>query len=361
MKSNKYGLKNKNYISSGNLFLDKLTSGLSLGSIVLLIEDSGTDIYKSFLKYFIAEGIVNSQKILFYHNDQKLADDIITNVPYKSTQVDAILNAKKVVDSKRNTEMKIAWRYENIQYANILDDMAKNSEYIFDLSRQLQNTFLIEKNKNILSQSYLNTDGSNETLKAFNKALVKDYQSYADQFMEDEDAKFVVRAVYPNLFANEDELSEGNSASNSNSSELIKELKLNLLALKNITRSINGIVYLTVNKSHMNKHVHDLLYYFSDYVFSLKSFLIDVQSLQDYDSLFYINKLPRVCGLKNAEMETDTYGILCEKRKVVIEKIDIGVEIDRNTKVKESDVNPGGITASQAMCGSEKYTKNYEF
>ena len=38
------------------------------------------------------------------------------------------------------------------------------------------------------------------------------------------------------------------------------------------------------------------------------------------------------------------------------EKIDIGLEIDRNTKVKEKD-----LPASQAMCGQEKYKKDFEF
>ena len=60
--------------------------------------------------------------------------------------------------------------------------------------------------------------------------------------------------------------------------------------------------------------------------------------------------------MKSTDLETDTYGLIVEKRKIIIEKIDIGLEIDRNTKVKEKD-----LPTSQAICGQEKYSKNYEF
>jgi hypothetical protein len=342
-------VKNKNFLSSGNLFLDKIIGGFNLGTIVLLVEDSPTEIYQNFIKYLIAEGVVNEQKIFFYYHDDKIHNEILKNLPYKSTQVEAILNAKKVNEKQnsKSSEMKIAWRYENIQYSNILEELTKSSQYIFDLSRQLQDTFLIEKNKNLIHDVKIDVEG--DMIKSFDEFLkhfIRDYQNFASNLSEDE-VKYS-RIVFPNLFThfNQDEDKEN----------LIKNIKLRLLALRNIARSINGVVYLTVNKEFMDKNIFNLLFYFSDYVFSLKSFLLDAQKLQDYDALFYINKLPRLCSFKTVDMETDTYGVLLEKRKMVIEKIDIGVEIDRNTKVKESD-----ITASQAMCGQEKYSKNYEF
>ena len=42
--------------------------------------------------------------------------------------------------------------------------------------------------------------------------------------------------------------------------------------------------------------------------------------------------------MKSTDLETDTYGLIVEKRKIIIEKIDIGLEIVRNTKVKEKDL-----------------------
>ncbi len=355
-------VKNKNYISSGNLFLDKITGGLSLGTIVLLVEDSPSYIYEGFLKYFIAEGLVNSHKTFFYYNNSNHYNSIINNLPYKSTQVESILNAKRVNDTK-SSEMKIAWRYENIKYSNILDDIINSTDYIFDLSRQMQETYLIDKNKDILNKKLIETYSGNKTLQQkedisieylylINSNIIKDYQEYTSDLKEDEIK--IVRFTIGNLFY--DDVYANNNTPNALSDTYIAKLKTQFSSMKNIIRSINGVAYITVNKEFLNTEIFKLLFYYSDYVFTLKSFILDPLKLEDYDGLLYINKLPKVCTMKSAELETDTFGIIIEKRKIVIEKIDIGVEIDRNTKVKEKD-----LPASQAICGQEKYSKNYEF
>ncbi len=354
----KANARNKNFQSSGNLFLDKIINGISLGTIVLLVQDSPTDIYQTFVKYFISEGVVNEHKIFFYHSDEKIYNSIIQNLPYKSTQVESILNAKRVTESKTgsNSEMKIAWRYENIKYSNLLEEIAGNASYIFDLSRQLQETYLIEKNKDIIISKEINSENPDEILQELNKNLIKDYQNYASGFTEDDTNKFV-RVVFPDLYGNTNLNSECELNLSSAEFENLKmKMKIQLNILKNLVRSINGITYITVNRDFVNKDIFNLLFYFSDYVFSIQSFLLDPQKLEDYDGLFKVNKLPRLLSFKTFDLETDVFGIKVEKRKVIIEKIDIGVEVDRNTKVKEKD-----ISASQAICGHEKYSKDYEF
>ena len=59
----KLNTKNKNFQSTGNLFLDKIINGISLGTIVLLVQDNPTDIYQTFVKYFVGEGIVHLRRI----------------------------------------------------------------------------------------------------------------------------------------------------------------------------------------------------------------------------------------------------------------------------------------------------------
>jgi hypothetical protein len=345
-------LRDKNFLSTGNLFLDKIIGGVSLGTIVLLVEDSPSQIYESFMKLFIAEGVVNDQKVFYYYSDDKNSA-ILKNLPYKSTQVDSILNSKRVNESHKSnsSEMKIAWRYENIQYSNLLDDILKSTNYIFDLSRQLQDIYVTEKKKNLIMERKISSTSSCEILDEFYRSVIRDYQSYANSFIEEEKEFKNCRIIFPNL------LSDDFMLNKEISSKEINQIKMRLLILKNLARSINGVVYLTVNKEFMSSKIFNLFFYFSDYVFTLKSFLLDPQRLQDYDALFYVRKLPRICAFKPFEqMETDTYGVIVDKRKVIIEKIDIGVEVDRNTKVKENEVS-----ASQAMCGQEKYSKNFEF
>ena len=138
---------NKQYLTSGNPFLDKIfKGGFQLGSIVLLLEDNPTKLYYNFLKYNIAEGIISGDKILFYYGNNNTYDEVYNNLPYKSTQVENILNSQqmKINDPKEkenNNSLKIAWRYENINYTNLIGDLTKNLKYIFDLSRQLQDNF----------------------------------------------------------------------------------------------------------------------------------------------------------------------------------------------------------------------------
>jgi hypothetical protein len=367
-------LNNKNQLSTGNLFLDKLISGVSLGTIILLIEDDPSSIYESLLKYFIAEGIIKKQKIFYYYNNENSNQNIIEALPYKSTQVESIINAKRVNETKSN-EMRIAWRYENIKYSTMLEDIVKSSEYVFDLSRQLQETYLIDKNKSLIKKNFIgekvimNDDNNNvndneknqnknendyqqnpiDYLRELTQGIIKDYQSFTEDIEEDEIR--ICRFVAPNLFLN-----DSNANKDFHTEEFITKFKVQLNCLKNVIRSTNGILFVTLNKDFVSNEIYKLLFYFSDYVFTLKSFTMDPQKMEDYDGLFYINKLPRVCNMKTIELETDTYGVIVEKRKLVIEKIDIGLEIDRNTKVKEKD-----LPASQAMCGQEKYKKDFEF
>ena len=171
-------LVNKNYQSTGNLFLDQLIGGFSIGTIVLMIEDSPTKIYESFLKYFMAEGIVKNQKVFLYTTNPTTKQNL-SNLPYKSTQVDNILNTKKP-DTKQG-EIKIAWRYENIKYSNVIEDILKSTDYIFDLSRTLQDEYLKgtqNQNQSNFTTTNIEAKSGSETLKQLIHNLIRLYQLY---------------------------------------------------------------------------------------------------------------------------------------------------------------------------------------
>ena len=108
---------NKQFLSSGNPFLDKIfNGGFQLGSIVLLLEDIPTKLYYQFLKYNIAEGVISDDKILFYYGNQDTYDEVYNNLPYKSSQVENILNSQQIKineqkDKQNDNSLKIAWRY----------------------------------------------------------------------------------------------------------------------------------------------------------------------------------------------------------------------------------------------------------
>lgn len=309
-------------LSSGNPFLDHLLNGgYPISTIILIIEDSPTKLYHSLLKYAIAQGIVDNEKIFFYYSNQNIHDSVIRNLPYQSTQVEAILNSKTKETSSisNNNEMKIAWRYENINYTNLIESVSKNLKYIFDLSRQLQDNFT-SKNPIISSMQ--------PNLKNIISKFVNEYQDYASSFTDEDKDKYS-RLILPNLFEylNEDSIN-------------INQINAELINLKSIARCLNGVTILTINKEFVDKRIINLVENISDYVFAVKglTMVTEKEKVGDYEGIFYIEKRPTLCSLKPLEIETDMYGILRDKRKIIIEKIDIGVEVDRNTKVKESDI-----------------------
>ena len=118
------------------------------------------------------------------------------------------------------------------------------------------------------------------------------------------------------------------------------EIYKSLTALKNLARSLNGFVFITVNKELLDNKIFNLLQYISDYVLKIKPLLMvpDKEKVSNYDAIFHIDKFNWINNIKPLDIETNIYGIIKDKRKLIIEKIDIGVEIDRNTKVKQSDL-----------------------
>ena len=328
---------NKQFLSSGNPFLDKIfDGGFQLGSIVLLLEDIPTKLYFNFLKYSIAEGIISGDKILFYYGNKNTYDEVYNNLPYKSTQVENILNSQQIKlnekDSKNNS-LKIAWRYENINYTNLIGDLSKNLKYIFDLSRPLQDNFKEPAiNKGNIICKHIDFFNQTEILPFIND-IINDFQELSDENNEMTYKRIIISNIFE--FYN-------------NKKGSYNEIYIALNALKNMARSLNGYVFITVNKEYLDKKIFNLLQYISDYVLRIRPLLMvdDKEKVSNYDAIFHIEKYNWINNIKPLDIETNIYGIIKDKRKIIIEKIDVGVEIDRNTKVKECDLVKTNITSS---------------
>ena len=325
---------NKQFLSSGNPFLDKIfTGGFQLGSIVLLLEDIPTKIYYHFLKYNIAEGIISNDKILFYYGNKNTFDEVYNNLPYKSTQVENILNSQQIKNKENdnnNNSLKIAWRYENINYTNLIGDLSKNLKYIFDLSRPLQDTFKTSAiNKGNIITKYIDFFKQKEILPFVND-IINEFQNLgSEQNNEDNNNMSYSRIIISNFFEFFDE-----KQCNYN------EIYIALNALKNMARSLNGYLFITINKEFMSTKLFNLLQYISDYVLRVRPLLMvdEKEKVSNYDAIFHIEKFNWINNIRPLDIETNIYGIIKDKRKIIVEKIDVGVEIDRNTKVKECDL-----------------------
>ena len=332
---------NKQILSSGNPFLDNIFSGgFQLGSIVLLIEDIPTKLYYHFLKYNIAEGIISGDKILFYYGNKTTYEEVYNNLPYKSTQVENILNSHqiKVNDPKEkqnDNSLQIAWRYENINYTNLIGDLSKSLKYIFDLSRPLQDNFKNPAiNKGNIITKHIDFFKQTEILPIIND-IISDFQNFSlEESSNDNNYR---RIILSNFFEFFDE-KKGN----------FNEIYMALLALNSMARSLNGYVCITVNKELISKKLFNLLQYISDYVLRIRPLLMvdEKEKVSNYNAIFHIEKVNWINNIKPLDIETNIYGIIKDKRKIIIEKIDVGVEIDRNTKVKECDLVKTNINTS---------------
>ena len=331
---------NKQFLSSGNPFLDKIfNGGFQLGSIVILLEDIPTKLYYNFLKYNIVEGIISGDKILFYYGNKNTYDEVYNNLPYKSTQVENILNSQQIKlnekDNKNNNSLQIAWRYENINYTNLIGDLSKSLKYIFDLSRPLQDNFKNPAiNKGNIICKHIDFFKQIEILPFIND-IINEFQNLSE---EGNDITYK-RIIISNFF-------EFYNSKKGN----YNEIYIALNALKNMTRSLNGYVFITVNKEIIDSKIFNLLQYVSDYILRIRPLLMveEKEKVSNYDAIFHIEKVNWINNIKPLDIETNIYGIIKDKRKVIIEKIDVGVEIDRNTKVKECDLVKTNITSNNS-------------
>ena len=297
-------------LSSGNPFLDNiLQGGFQIGSTILFTEDFPSKLSDIFFKYSISESLINNHFILYYSQSKNSL-----KLFYKSTQIENILNSKNI----QKEEMKIAWRYENINYYNLIKEFNKNLKYIFDISREIQENLY---NKNQIKIEKINY----ENLNNFMNIIIKDINNIE----ENNNKKNNIIKIFI------DDFLEFVNDFNYN------EIKTFLINLKCIGKCLNGNIFININ-SNFNKKILNLIKEFTDYNFYIKPlfFLSEKEKISDYDAIFSIKKLPRINNLNNnnINIECDNFGIIKDKRKIIIEKIDIGVEIDRNTKIKEFEI-----------------------
>ncbi len=293
---------NKQFLSCGNPFLDKIfNGGFQIGSIVLLLEDIPTKLYYNFLKYNIAEGIISGDKILFYYGNKNTYDEVYNNLPYKSTQVENILNSQQIKskENDNNNSLKIAWRYENINYTNLIGDLSKNLKYIFDLSRPLQDTFKTSAiNKGNIITKYIDFFKQKEILPFVND-IVNEFQNLgSEQNNEDNNTMSYSRIIISDFFEFFDE-----KQCNYN------EIYIALNALKNMARSLNGYMFITINKEFMSTKLFNLLQYISDYVLRIRPLLMvdEKEKVSNYDAIFHIEKFNWINNIKSLDIETNIY------------------------------------------------------
>ena len=97
--------------STGTASLDSITghAGLPVGHSILIQESGTTDYGGVLLKYFAAEGLAQSQKILVVGLGEQWGRELPGIVAAEADD-----GTKLIVNAKDSEKMKIAWRYESL-------------------------------------------------------------------------------------------------------------------------------------------------------------------------------------------------------------------------------------------------------
>lgn len=100
--------------STGTWSLDNLLgghAGLPLGSLLLIEESGTTDFAGALLKFYAAEGVVQSQSVHVVGVGEQWTKELPGMIGAADSSTDAKSSSRVKVDEEK---MKIAWRYERL-------------------------------------------------------------------------------------------------------------------------------------------------------------------------------------------------------------------------------------------------------
>jgi elongator complex protein 4 len=116
-------------ISSGISSLDEvLGGGLPVGSLNLVLEDQFTNYSSYLLKYFLAQGVSNSQPACLIGGE----DRFWSNLPgiYHYDRIQATTPPKEQEPKKEESDdLKIAWRYKNLPNLNNINSDSEKCKF----------------------------------------------------------------------------------------------------------------------------------------------------------------------------------------------------------------------------------------
>lgn len=104
--------------------------------IIIALEEDAYSTYSSvMLKYFVAEGIINTHSVFVASQDSK-PSQILSELP---AVVEKSSKASKTEDSlKKDEAMKIAWRYQNMKVSDPSPSDSTTFGHYYDLTKKMK-------------------------------------------------------------------------------------------------------------------------------------------------------------------------------------------------------------------------------
>lgn len=352
---------NQLLISTGIPSLDyNLGGGVAVGTLMLIEEDLVGSFSKLILRYFIAEGITSNHGLLLAAKDpsailRQIPEPIVqdgssgsmTHGSYsheKTSTTTKGLHKPVVADDDR--ELKIAWRYEDVNHPDEGGVASHNKfGHYFDLSRNVDASIIDDIDKKIVDLSDMiggddgdDDDGRPRRLSTDCDRVMKECVNFLEKGknfvtsdLKPEERKIcriVVHAAGSPLWNSSDPFS----------------LPKFFFCLKNLLRRSFACAIVTVPSeiwtSSMKNMIVKSLQHLADYAVKLKSFAgtddADNPALKDYDGFFHLVKLPRLNSLTRFTPSTFDLAFKLKRKRFTIEKLHLPPDM-AETQEREQD------------------------
>jgi len=388
-------------ISSGiPSYDDLLGGGVPMGSLTMVKKDNYTTYADLFGKYFISQGLVSNQDVLFISADSK-PENIINNlmgviegksatiieneseeevdiepkkkgVRFAEDTEEPAPKKKRVMFSEdtveptsrkpvsKKSELKIAWRYENLPKYNDKDNkngLTQNSFCsIFDLTKTVDPEYIKSKQENI---SLINIREWNTEEDIYEKLYNEiENKLKSEKYSKDNNTK--TKSVLRILIDSFDSLFWNlNNSNNEFSKKYIFLHKLRILLRNSYSVclfTIPSFIYNDSRNNYISSHIRRLEHT-CDCVIRIDSFEgmanpLSKDIIQDFQGFFHVIKLPCInsltTGIKMSETTLHNLAFKCRRKKFCIEVFNLPPEME------ETDQREGGPIIRSCSNGTSK-------
>ncbi|CAL4192877.1 unnamed protein product [Meganyctiphanes norvegica] len=334
-----------------------LGGGIPVGSLIIIKEDK-YDVYsKLFLKYFLAEGVMNKHMLTVASLDS--SPELITGELPAATNADPENNI-----SVTEEQMTIAWRYQQMKTQTSSPNSSNNCfGHNYDLTKIMDSSCLSGVDIHYWNGISDDTQGKGVLENKNYWSLYQDIKMRIQQSdLSTSSNKAKTNVMRIGLHSLGSPL-WGWEFGCSEKKQQWKSLTTFLYILRALVRSSYSVCMITVPSHIFSDPALMLrLQNLSDFVVGLESFQGSEKEtnpiFKDYHGLFHVAKLSAINSLVPPILDTVDWVFKLKRRKLVIERLHLPPELSETANRNQED--PVKATG-QSMCSGGKLPKNLDF
>ncbi|KAK4474415.1 hypothetical protein MN116_000704 [Schistosoma mekongi] len=264
-------------ISTGIPSFDELLGGgVASGSIILIEPDFHQTYAKQLLNLFVAEGILSGHSV-FYGATETL-DRLLRKLPDNITSVDEV--------NEETTDLKIAWRYQNVPNTKKLNQFTSNLGHHFNIMIPMDAAAQISK-KNVSTSSF--QPDSKKTLHTNLVSLIHKFIKFrSDTKVSSGIQRIVINSCGSPMWGN------------CKDTQQFYRSMLNFFAtLHLLIQNSHSTVFVTLPAAKLPPGLFTRISHYCDYIFQVQGLSDQIQAnpvYSEYDGLLTVYRIPWLVG-----------------------------------------------------------------